>query len=128
MKITRIISLLLLLLSGETQLASQETSTQEEISRRLQSRMDELRTQMNEIQGELDALHGQNNLANAVKDIKPVPQSLQTGAIERTMPPLPSPVPLTSEQQHVAVGKETAEYETFSEESEPVPRLYNAPL
>src|SRR5215813_4121313 len=128
MTITRMMPLLFLLLSGATKLTAQETTTQQEIARRLQSRMDELRTQMNEIQGELDALHGQNNLANAVKENKPVPQSLQTGAIERTMPPLPSPVQLTPEQQREAVGKETAEYETFSNESEPVPRLYNAPL
>jgi DcaP outer membrane protein len=129
---TRIIPLLFLLLPGATQLTAQETATQDDAERRLQSRMDELRAQMNEkmneIQAEIDALHGVNNLANAVKDLKSVPQSVQTGTIERTMPPLPSPVPLTPEQQHAAVGKETAEYETFSEESEPVPRLYNAPL
>ena len=44
------------------------------------------------------------------------------------MPPLPPAVQLTPEQQREAVGKETSEKETFSEESEPVPRLYNAPL
>jgi hypothetical protein len=125
---TRIMLLLFLFLSGATHLTAQETTTQEEIAHKLQSRMDELRVQMNEIQAELDALHGVNNLANAVRNLKPVPQSVQTGAIERTMPALPSPVQLTPEQQHLAVGKETEEYETFSNESEPVPRLYNAPL
>ena len=125
---TRTIPLLLFVLSGAAQLKAQETGTQDDVVRRLQSRMDELKVQMNEIQSELDSLHGVNNLANAVKAIKPAPQSVQTGAVERTMPPLPSPVPLTPEQQRAAIGRETAEYETFSEESEPVPRLYNAPL
>ena len=101
---------------------------QDEAMRKLQARMDELRTQMGEIQAELDAMHGVNNLSNAVKDVKSVPVSVQTGAIERTMPPLPPAVQITPEQQREAVGKETAAYETFSEESEPVPRLYNAPL
>ena len=120
MKITRIMSLLFFLLSGATQLTAQDTPTQDEVMRRLQSQMDELRARMNEIQAQLDALHGVNNLANANKNTKPVPQSLQTGAIERTMPPLPPPVQLTPEQQHEAVGKETAEYQTFSNESEAV--------
>src|SRR5580704_5553940 len=97
MKITRIMPLLFVLVSGATQLTAQEATTQDEVARRLQTRMDELRAQMNEIQAELDAMHGVNNLANANKDTKPVPQALQTGAIERTMPPLPSPVQITPE-------------------------------
>ena len=128
-KIQKIMPLLFALLAGTTQMMAQDASnTQDEAMRRLQSRMDELRTQMGEIQAELDAMHGVNKLSDTVKDVKPVPQSVQTGAIERTMPPLPPAVQLTPEQQQMAVGKETAAYESFAEESEPVPRLYNAPL
>ena len=121
--------LLFVLLSGPAQMIAQDaTTTQDEAMRRMQAKMDELRAQMAQLQAELDAMHGVNNLANAVNDVKPVPQSVQTGAIERTMPPLPPAVALSPEQQHMAVGKETAAYESFAEESEPVPRLYNAPL
>ena len=128
-KIQKIMPLLFALLAGTTQMMAQDASnTQDEAMRRLQTRMDELRTQMGEIQAELDAMHGVNKLSDTVKDVKPVPQSVQTGAIERTMPPLPPAVQLTPEQQRMAVGKETAAYESFAEESEPVPRLYNAPL
>ncbi len=125
-KIQKILPLLFVLLPGATQMMAQDT--QDEITHRLQARMDELRTQMNQIQAELDAMHGVNNLANAVNDVKSVPVSVQTGAIERTMPPLPPAVPISLEHQREAVGKETAAYESFAEESEPVPRLYNAPL
>lgn len=107
---------------------AQDVESQQEAMRKLQSRMDELRSQMAQIQAELDAMHGQNNLSNAVENVKPIPVQVQTGAIERTLPPLPPAVTLTPEQQHMAVGKETAEYESFAEESEAVPRLYNAPL
>ena len=121
--------LLFVLLSGPAQMTAQDaTTTQDEAMRRMQARMDELRAQMAQLQAELDAMHGVNNLANAVNDVKPVPQSVQTGSIERTMPPLPPAVALSPEQQRVAVGRETAAYESFAEESEPVPRLYNAPL
>jgi DcaP outer membrane protein len=118
------------LLCGTTRpmIAQAGENTQQEAMRKLQSRMDELRSQMTQIQAELDAMHGQNNLANVVENVKPVPVSVQTGSIERTLPPLPPAVQLTPEQQHMAVGKETAEYESFAEESEPAPRLYNAPL
>ena len=125
-KIQKILPLLFVLLPGATQMMAQDT--QDEITHRLQARMDELRTQMTQIQAELDAMHGVNNLANAVNDVKSVPVSVQTGAIERTMPPLPPAVPISLEHQREAVGKETAAYESFAEESEPVPRLYNAPL
>ena len=83
---------------------------------------------MDQIQAELDAMHGQNKLSDAVKDVKPVPESLQTGTIERTLPPLPGSVHLTPEEQRAAIGEETAEYETLSEEPEAAARLYNAPL
>ena len=130
-KIWKAISLLsFVLLCGSTpqMIAQDAETTQQEAMRRLQSRMDELRSQMTQIQAELDAMHGQHNLSNAVENVKPVPIVVQTGAIERTLPPLPPAVQLTPEQQRMAVGKETAAYESFEEESEPVPRLYNAPL
>jgi len=117
------------LLPGTTRMLAQDAEpTQQEAMRKLQSRMDELRSQMIQLQGELDAMHGENKLSDAVTTVKPVPVEVQTGAIERTMPPLLPAVKLTPEQQHMAVGKETATYESFAEESEPVPRLYNAPL
>ncbi|HEY6414235.1 MAG TPA: DcaP family trimeric outer membrane transporter [Edaphobacter sp.] len=129
LKLLKMSSLLFfVLLCGTPQMIAQEPGTQEEVAHRLQARMDELRTQMIEIQGELDAMHGQNKLSDAVTTVKPVPMTVQTGAIERTMPPLPPPVQLTPEQRRMAVGKETAAYKSFAEESEPVPRLYNAPL
>jgi hypothetical protein len=122
-------AMLVVALCGATQMMAQEGgSAQDEAMRKLQARMDELHSQMVEIQSELDAMHGVNDLSKAVKDLKPVPVPLQTGSIERTMPPLPPAVQLTAEQQREAVGKETSEKETFSEESEPVPRLFNAPL
>ena len=121
--------LFFVLLCGTTPIIAQESgSNQQDSMQKLQTRMDELRAQMVQIQAELDAMHGQNDLSKAVENVKPVPQSVQTGAIERTMPPLPPAVQLTPEQQRMAVGKETAAYESFAEESEPVPRLYNAPL
>jgi DcaP outer membrane protein len=122
--------LFFVLLCGTTQqmFAQDAESTQQEAMHRLQTRMDELRAQMAQIQSELDAMHGENKLSDAVTTVKAVPVEVQTGAIERTLPPLLPAVQLTPEQQRMAVGKGTAAYETFSEESEPVPRLYNAPL
>jgi len=121
--------LFFVMLWGTTLMLAQDAeNTQAAAMRKLQARMDELRAQMAEIQAELDAIHGENKLSDAVTTVKPVPIPVQTGAIERTMPPLPSAVSLSPEQQRMAVGKETAAYETFSEEAEPVPRLYNAPL
>jgi DcaP outer membrane protein len=119
---------LLVMGAGQQMMAQDAATTQEEAMRKLQSRMDELRAQMTQIQAELDAMHGQKDLSKDVENLKPVPVPVQTGSIERTLPPLPPAVPLTLEQQEMAVGKETAAYETFAEESEPVPRLYNAPL
>jgi len=100
---------------------------QQEAIKKLQTKMEEMQAQMAGMQAELDALHGTANLAD-VKDLKPVPESLETGSIERTLPPLPPAVKLSPEQQQTAVGKETADYVTFSDESEPAPRLYNVPL
>lgn len=116
--------LLSVLLSATTEIIAQDT--QDERLRQLQIRMDELKAQMTQLQAEMDAIHGAKDLSKAPKE--PVPEPLETGAIKRTMPALPPAVQLTPEQQHAAVNTVTSEHETFSEESEPVPRLYNAPL
>ena len=83
--------------------------------------MDELKAEMMQLQAEIDAMHGVKDLSKAPQE--PVPEPLETGAIKRTMPPLPPAVQLTPEQQQAAVSPETSEHETFSEDSEPVPRL-----
>ena len=127
-KILKMVPLLFVLTGAMQMMAQDAANTQDDAMHRLQIRMDELRTQMTAIQAELDAMHGENKLSNVVKDVKPVPESVQTGAIERTMPPLPLGVPLSPEQQRMAIGKQTADYETFSEDPEAAPRLYNAPL
>jgi hypothetical protein len=99
--------LFFVLLCGMPSIIAQETgSNQQDSMQKLQTRMDELRAQMAQIQAELDAMHGVNNLTNAVNDVKPVLESVQTGSIERTLPSLPPAVQLTPEQQHMAVGKE----------------------
>ena len=127
--ILKIMPLIAVLLSGAVQIVAQDAgSTSDGALRKLQTRMDELRGQMAQIQAELDAMHGQNKLSDAVKDVKPVPESVQTGVIERTLPPLPPSIHLSAEQQRAAVGKQTADYETFSEDPEAAARLYNAPL
>ncbi len=139
-KMLKIMPLLVVMLRGAAQMMAQASgTTQDETMRKLQTRMDEMRSQMDQMQDEmrsqmaqmqakLDAMHGVNTLANVVNDVKQVPEPLQTGAIERTVPPLPPTVVLTAEQQLMAVGRETMEYKTFSDESESAPRLYNAPL
>ena len=127
--ILKIMPLIAVLLSGAVQIVAQDAaSTSDGAMRKLQTRMDELRGQMAQIQAELDAMHGQNKLSDAVKDLKSVPESVQTGVIERTLPPLPPSIHLSEEQQRAAVGKQTADYETFSEDPEAAARLYNAPL
>jgi len=127
--ILKIMPLIAVLLIGAVQIVAQDAaSTSDGALRKLQTRMDELRGQMAQIQAELDAMHGQNKLSDAVKDVKPVPESVQTGVIERTLPPLPPSIYLSQEQQRTAAGKQTADYETFSEDPEAAARLYNAPL
>src|SRR5271166_2342210 len=81
--------LLVALLWVPAQIMAQEpANAQQEAIKKLQTKMEEMQAQMAGMQAELDALHGTANLAD-VKDLKPVPQSLETGSIERTMPPLP---------------------------------------
>ena len=116
--------LALLVVSGATEVTAQDA--QDDKLRQLQTRMDELKALMTQLQAEIDAMHGVNDFSKAPQE--PVPKSLETGTIRRTMPPLPPAVQLTPEQQRAAISPETSEHETFSEDSEPVPRLYNAPL
>jgi len=106
---------LLLLYAAKPMLAQQSEETQDEKVRKLQEKMDQLRTQMNEIQAELDALHGGK-----------LPR---TGAIE-TESPSPTPVlpQPTQEQQERAAGEATRRHQTFGQDEEDAPRIYNAPL
>src|SRR5215469_2149227 len=118
----------LLFCGAKHTLAQESENVQQEAVRRLQERMDELKTQMNAVQAELDALRATTPPAHQAKNNQPAAEPPRTGTIENAEPPAPSVGQITPEQQHAAVGKETAEYETFMNESEPVPRLYNAPL
>jgi len=126
-KVWRVLLLFVLLLGAAKHTLAQESeNAHQEAVRKLQEKLDELRTQMNAVQAELDGLRTTTPPAHEAK--KNQPDSSRTGTIESTGPPAPSVGQITPEQQHAAVGKETAEYETFAKESEPVPRLYNAPL
>ena len=119
-----IMPLLFVLFVSTTKVIAQDT--QDDKMRQLQTRMDELKAQMTQLQAEIDAMHGVRDLAKAPQE--PVPEHLETGAIKRTVPSLPPAVQLTPEQRRAAISVETSEHQTFLEESEPVPRLYNAPL
>jgi len=103
----------LVLLCGAGHMSAQEaTTSQDETIRKLQTKMDELKAQMSAIQSELDQIH---------------PIKLpETGSIVSTPPP---PVgKLTPEQQKEAIGKATEDHQTFAQDEEDAPRLYNAPL
>lgn len=113
-KTQKIVCLLfLVLLCGVRQVSAQEAgTTQEEAIHKLQTRMDELRTQIDKIQSELDAIQGTK-----------LPQ---TGSIVSTPPP-----PLgqfSPEQQLEAAGKATSDHQTFAQDEEDAPRIFNAPL
>jgi len=98
---------------GAIKALGQETSdAQQDAIRRLETRMDELKSQMAQIQAELDAING-----------KKLPA---TGSIQST--PMPSVFHLSPEQQHTAVGNATSNHQTFAQDEEDAPRLYNAPL
>jgi hypothetical protein len=106
--------LFFVLLCGAKQGLAQETGNaqQEEAIRKLETRMDELRSQMTEIQSQLDAITGAK-----------VPE---TGSIQSS-PPHP-PLQLSPEQQLEAAGKATSDHQTFAQDEEDAPRLFNAPL
>ncbi len=106
--------LFVVLLCGARQTLAQqaENTQQEEAIRKLETRMDELRTQMTQIQSELDAIRGTK-----------LPR---TGSIVSTPPP---PLPqVTPQQQLEAAGKATQDHQTFAQDEEDAPRIYNAPL
>jgi hypothetical protein len=105
--------LFLVLLCGARQMPAQETgTTEQEAIRKLQTKMDELRKQMAEIQSELDAIH---------------PTKLPTtGSIVSTPPPPPGQI--TPEQQEESAGQATQHHQTFAQDEEDAPRLFNAPL
>jgi outer membrane DcaP-like protein len=129
-KLWKVLVLFVPLLSGAKHTLAQENqNAQLDTVRELQEKLDQLKTQMNAVQSELNALRAATPPTHfEAKKNQPLPESSRTGTIENTGPPLPSIGQITPDQQHAAVGKETAEYETFAKESEPVPRLYNAPL
>ena len=128
-KIWKVLLLFVLLLfSAKHTLAQENENAQQKTVRKLQEKLDELKIQMNAVQAELDGLRTTTLPAHGAKNNQPVSEPSRTGTIENTGPPAPSVGQITPEQQHAAVGNETAEYETLAKESEPVPRLYNAPL
>jgi hypothetical protein len=89
--------------------------------------MDQLRTQMIQIQSELDAIRSAAEATSPKTEnqLKAVPATTQAEAI-------PNPEPLVpigkSRQQRAALGKQTQNYETFSEDPFAAARLFNAPL
>jgi hypothetical protein len=97
---------------SKSTLAQGTSDAQEEAIRKLQTKMDELRSQMAQIQSQLDEVRGTK-----------VPA---TGSIETKLPPLREQ--LSPEQQEAAAGKATQDHETFAHDEEDAPRLYNAPL
>jgi hypothetical protein len=108
----RFFALVLMLAFSTALFAQTDENTQQETIRQLQTRMDELRAQMVKIQSELDTIH---------------PSKLpSTGSIVSTPPP--AQLQLTPEQKEQAAGEATSQHETFNEDEQDAPRLYNAPL
>jgi len=106
--------LFLVLLCGASQMRAQEpgTTQQEEAIRRLETKMDELRSQITQIQSELDTIRGTK-----------LPE---TGSIVSAPPP---PIfQLPPQEQAESIGEATSRHHTFAEDEEDAPRLYNAPL
>jgi len=101
----------MLLCGGMRMSAQQAAATQDEAVRRLETRMDELRTQMTQIQSELDAIRG-TKLA-------------PTGSIVSTHAPMGQ---FSADQQLEAAGKATQNHQTFARDEEDAPRIFNAPL
>jgi hypothetical protein len=110
-----VLLLFFVLLCGWKQGLPQATdSAQQEAIQKLQTKMEELRSQMADIQSQLDAIRGSK--------LPP------TGSIQSTPPPPPPLLQLTPEQQQEAAGKATQDHQTFAQDEEDAPRLYNAPL
>jgi hypothetical protein len=93
-------------------LAQEPANAQQEAIRKLETKMDELRLQMTELQSQLEEVRGTK-----------VPA---TGSIESKLPP--PKIQLSPEQQEAAAGKATSDHQTFAQDEEDAPRLYNAPL
>lgn len=89
-----------------------DSPQQQEAIRRLETKMDELKTQMADIQTQLDAIRGNKLPA--------------TGSIVTT--PVPPIFQLPEDQQEKAAGQATSDHQTFAQDEEDAPRLYNAPL
>ena len=89
-----------------------DSAQQQEAIRKLETRMDDLKSQMADIQSQLDAIRGTK-----------VPV---TGSIASTPPLLP--LKLSPDQQRSAAGQATEDHQTFAQDEEDAPRLYNAPL
>jgi len=103
--------LLFVLACGAKQTLAQEAAQQEAI-RKLETRMDELKSQMADIQSQLQAIRGEKAPA--------------TGSITTT--PSAPPAQISPQEQEPAAGKATSDHETFAHDEEDAPRIYNAPL
>jgi len=103
--------LLFVLACGAKQTLAQEAAQQEAI-RKLETRMDELKSQMADIQSQLQAIRGEKAPA--------------TGSITTT--PSAPPAQISPEEQEPAAGRATSDHETFAHDEEDAPRIYNAPL
>jgi len=113
MRKTTYLVFLVLFCSARSVSAQETGTTQEEVIRRLQDKMNELKQQMSDIQSQLDALHPTANVT-------------RNGSIVST-PPAP-PGKITPEQQEESIGQATSQHQTFGADEEDAPRLFNAPL
>ena len=102
------------LCAGQQTPAQEGGNAQQDAIRKLESRVDELKAQLADIQSQLDAIRGAK-----------VPQ---TGAIASAPTALPPQTQFSPEQQLEAAGRSTQEHQTFAEDEEDAPRIYNAPL
>src|SRR5215470_15843583 len=90
-KIWKVILLFVLLLCGAKRTLAQESeNAQQETVRKLQEKLDHLKSQMNAVQAELDTLRTTTPPAHEARSDQPVPKSSRTGTIENTGPPAPS--------------------------------------
>src|SRR5215469_12796034 len=82
-KIWKVLLLFVLLLfSAKHTLAQENEDAQREAVRKLQEKLDELKTQMKAVQAELDGLRATNPPAHGAKNNQPVSGPPRTGTIE----------------------------------------------
>src|SRR5262249_48388114 len=93
-------------------LAQETGKAQEEAMRKLEIRMNELRSQMADIQSQLEAIRGGKLPATGSIESKPAKPQLQ----------------LSEEQKLEAAGDATSDHQTFAQDEADAPRLFNAPL